>query len=919
VFSRLAIAASICHSAARGQEFGTENAFRVDLQILPGRIPVQDALPGDTSMISETTSFRLRCAIGALVAAVAFDAVARDREQPNRENRKAPAMRAPKSSPAPTMTAPAAPRNFGGGNRGPTSSGGNVAPRSVAPQKIETPRVQPQMMPPKNIPPQVVQPKNTAPTRNLPQVRQPAAGNDTPRIQLMNQPGGRRSENNNKPPNKPNTPNIGGNAPGMKRNDNKPGGNNPPNIGGAPTPRRKVGDNKPGGGISAPNLGGNNPVPRRGDKDHKPGGGINAPNPGGNNPNLGNQPVPKRGGDNKPGGGNNAPNPGGNNPNLGNQQVPKRGGDNKPGGGNNTPNLGGNNPNPGNKPVLKRGDGDNKPGGINRPNLGGNNPNLGNAPNLGRRGDGDGKPGVDRNPEFKKSLKQFEPKVSKRQENEKQLIRNKDQVDQLLTTNPRLRERAQTPDGKVDFSKLHLERGGKDRIPTFVHKNGELPVKGDRDFQGNRDFAKRFQHDGTVKDLDQLNDRMKRFRDPDMLKAHPELRNVNWNRVSGQFQNQLAHQRFDHLAGSRFGRQLHLQQQFNLYQRGDVARQLNLNVALINNGGWRNRYVGPVFGGFAAGSFSAWYCGPGFYPRYCWTPMWSPWVDWCWWNTCPIIYDPRPIFVRPIVYYDPCPVWVVYSYPVWQPLPVVASGTWVDLPPATPVANVDLQLLAVRFVDNGHPDQNLGARYRVWLQNNSSAGINGAFNVLLMAGNSADASADLPQAGITIPSMDAGEMKVVDVRLPFAANRMNVVDNRSTPFNFLHVLVDSHRQLEDANPANNGAVLARDDILPVDPAAFAPDVTAAAPGALVSIAGEGFGPEPGRLIVSVNGEQTEAMVYGWYDLGVQFELPNVPVTEPTDAEVLVVRGDGAASNPVTVRLAPETQLEDAALPPAPEP
>ncbi len=793
-------------------------------------------------MISESTSFGLRCVIGALVVTVAFDAIARDRERPNREDRKAPAMRAPKSSPAPAMTAP---RNYNGGN--------------VAPRKIETPRVQPQIVPPKNVQPQVVQPKNTAPAPSLPQLRNPGAGNETPRIQLMNQPGGRRRDNDNKPPNKPNTPNFGGNQPGMKRNDNKPGGNNPPNIGGAPTPRRKDNDNKPGGGVNAPNLGGNTPVPRRGDKDNKPGGGINAPNLGGNNPNLGNKPAPKRG------------------------------------------------------------DGDNKPGGINRPNIGGNNPNVGNAPNLGRRGDGDGKPGVDRNPEFKKSLKQFEPKVSKRQENEKQLIRNKDQVEKLLTTNPRLKEKIQTQDGKVDYSKLHLEHGGKDRIPTFVNKNGELPFKGDRDFQGDRDFAKRFQHDGQVKNLDQLNDRMKRFRDPDMLKAHPELKNVNWNRVSGQFQNQLAHKRFDHLAGSRFGKQVHLQQQFNLYQRGDVARQLNLNVALINNGGWRNRYVGPVFGGFAAGSFSAWYCGPGFYPRYCWTPTWSPWVDWCWWNTCPIIYDPRPIYCRPIVYYDPCPVWTVYTYPVWQPLPVVASGTWVDLPAATPVANVDLQLLAVRFVDNGHPDQNLGTRYRVWLQNNSSAGINGAFNVLLMAGNTADASADLPQAGITIPSMDPGEMKVVDVRLPFAANKMNVVDNRSTPFNFLHVLVDSHRQLEDANPANNGAVLARNDILPVDPAAFAPDVTAAAPGALVSIAGEGFGPEPGRLIVSVNGEQTEAMVYGWYDLGVQFELPNVPVTEPTDAEVLVVRGDGAASNPVTVRLAPETQLEDAALPPAPEP
>jgi hypothetical protein len=148
---------------------------------------------------------------------------------------------------------------------------------------------------------------------------------------------------------------------------------------------------------------------------------------------------------------------------------------------------------------------------------------------------------------------------------------------------------------------------------------------------------------------------------------------------------------------------------------------------------------------------------------------------------------------------------------------------------------------------------------------------------------------------------------------------MNPVDGHQTPFNYLHVLVDSHRQLQDVNPANNGAVIARTEILPVDPAAFAPDVNAAAPGAMVSVAGEGFGPEPGRIIVNVNGTQTEATVFGWYDLGVQFELPTVPLATPAEAEVLVVRGDGAASNPVTIQLAPEKQLAEFTLPAAPQP
>jgi hypothetical protein len=659
---------------------------------------------------------------------------------------------------------------------------------------------------------------------------------------------------------------------------------------------------------NAPNFGGGQPVLKGRNADNNLGGpnlnaGGNFVQPGGG------QPVLKRRDANKSGGGVNNPNPGGNNPNpnLGGQPVLKRrDNDNKPGGVINNPNLGGG------QPVLKRRDGDNKPGGgvignpnVN-PNIGGNNPLGGNVPR-----------GLNRNPDLKNSLKQFQPNVTKRQENERNLIRNKDHVEKLLNSNPELKNRIQRPDGRLDLSKLHLEHRMKDRIPAAIHKDGQLPIN----LHEHQDLAQHFDRLGKAKNLDELNQHWKHFQDPDLLKKHPELAKIDWKRASGNFQSQIAdpNHAYKNLVVSNVGRQLHLQQQFHLYQRGDVARQMNLNVALINAGGWKQRYVGPVYPGYMKSSFSFWYCGPGYYPAYCWCPTWCPWVDWCWWNTCLPIYDPRPFFCRPIVIYDPCPAWIAYPYPAWQPLPVVACGTWVDLPTPVLAENVDLQLVAVRFVDNGHPDQNLGPRYRVWFQNNSRAAIADAFNVLLIASNSQEATADLPQAGVTIPSMEPGEMKVVDIRLPFAASKMNRVDNHLTPFNYLHVLVDSHRQLNDANMANNGAVLPRVDILPVDPAAFAPDVSAAAPGAVVSIAGEGFGPEPGRLIVDVNGVQTEATIYGWYDLGVQFELPNVAVNGPTDAQVLVVRGDGAASNPVTIRVAPEEKLEAAALPPAPLP
>ena len=86
----------------------------------------------------------------------------------------------------------------------------------------------------------------------------------------------------------------------------------------------------------------------------------------------------------------------------------------------------------------------------------------------------------------------------------------------------------------------------------------------------------------------------------------------------------------------------------------------------------------------------------------------------------PAIWDPRPIWCRPVVY-GPCPRWVYWETPVFVPLPAVGCGTWVDLKPVVvAAATSDLQLVAVRFVDPGHPEEKLGPRYRVWFRNNGA-------------------------------------------------------------------------------------------------------------------------------------------------------------------------------------------------------
>ncbi len=429
-----------------------------------------------------------------------------------------------------------------------------------------------------------------------------------------------------------------------------------------------------------------------------------------------------------------------------------------------------------------------------------------------------------------------------------------------------------------------------------------------------------------AKNRDDLNRELKSFKIADNESPRPQdrvfFKYLNLDKISGFHQERLAKiDNFQHWQQSNIGQKLGLKQQFEFQRQGDVSRRLNLSTNLLSAGGWaKNRQYGVIAPGFTTAAFSVWYAGGGCFPAHAWCPTWSPWVDWCWWDACPVLYDPRPYSCIPCVY-APCLPWIYFGYPLWQTLPVVSCGTWIDVSPVVMATELDLQLLAVRFVDNGHPEQNLGPRYRVWVRNNSPVQIATPFSVLLLASNEQIPTVDLPQMGVVVPSMDIGETKALDIRLPLAANRLGVTpgDHR-VPFTYLHVLVDAHQQIAETFEDNNGAVLVRSDILPVDPAAFSTDLTAAAPESLLTIAGEGFGPEPGQVFVSVHGQQAQAEIHGWYDLGVQFAVPNFALTQPVDAEFLVVRGDSAISNPLTVRLAPHKLLEEVAtIPESPIP
>ena len=155
-------------------------------------------------------------------------------------------------------------------------------------------------------------------------------------------------------------------------------------------------------------------------------------------------------------------------------------------------------------------------------------------------------------------------------------------------------------------------------------------------------------------------------------------------------------------------------------------------------------------------------------------------------------------------------------------------------------------------------------------------------------------------------SIEAGDTQSVDIRLPIEVYSMNRdAAGQPAPFEFLHFFVDANREVNDVTRTNNGAVVPREEMLPVDPAAFEIDPAQVNVGGELIVAGEGFGPQPGQVLLHVGDQEIQAEIAGWYDLGVKIVVPNLEIAQPTEAEVIVVRGDGAAANPLKITLLPE--------------
>jgi hypothetical protein len=154
-----------------------------------------------------------------------------------------------------------------------------------------------------------------------------------------------------------------------------------------------------------------------------------------------------------------------------------------------------------------------------------------------------------------------------------------------------------------------------------------------------------------------------------------------------------------------------------------------------------------------------------------------------------------------------CPWWYCWNYPCWYPMYGCDCGYY-DVPVVYVREGVDLQLLAVRTIDSGDPSQQLGPALRVWVRNNSAVALNHPFNVLALAARGPQPTADLPQAGVRVDGMGAGETIALDIRLPVEANQPG--------FPMFHVVVDSHREISEVNENNNGLVINRSEVKPIE-------------------------------------------------------------------------------------------------------
>jgi hypothetical protein len=228
------------------------------------------------------------------------------------------------------------------------------------------------------------------------------------------------------------------------------------------------------------------------------------------------------------------------------------------------------------------------------------------------------------------------------------------------------------------------------------------------------------------------------------------------------------------------------------------------------------------------------------------------------------------------------------------------------LPANPPRQVVDLEVVAIRFVDLGDAEKGTGPRFRLSVRNKGQEPVE-AIPVVLMAGIDFQ-NPDLPtvQAEGSMERLAAGQTADVDVRLPRDAFELES-DDAGEPVAFREVvaIADPLEFFEDLQPDDNVLLLSTTEIDAVELKVQGLSAQQLKAGETLVITGEGFGFSQGVVGIVIGNKPYVTEVLSWSSTQITVRVPRFVLVEPLDAQLIVVLADKQAARPHAIRLLAE--------------
>lgn len=219
-----------------------------------------------------------------------------------------------------------------------------------------------------------------------------------------------------------------------------------------------------------------------------------------------------------------------------------------------------------------------------------------------------------------------------------------------------------------------------------------------------------------------------------------------------------------------------------------------------------------------------------------------------------------------------------------------------------------LELVDVRLIDIGNVELGEGPRFRVLVKNTTATKLKSPLEVMISAGISDAFSPELPTAVETVEPLAAGQIVPVELRLPVESMAMTYPGRKEPfPFSTLFVLVGGPKNMLGSSSITKLKVLQLGDVRLADLAIASLPSREVPVGLPLELRGEGFGPQVGKVQLTVDGVKLDLDILGWSELGIAVQMPKLSLTEPKKVQLQVLRADGQPAKPMalTAVLPPE--------------